>query len=249
MILSVWLWVAAIAVGEDSKIAKVDFAAISERGRALYAYDQAAWHGTDAIFALKPDMKGLSHYLCSRTSAGWQVVFPRWNDAHDQLLVLFEATESNNSGVFTARKYGEPQRASSDLIAKERALELAIADFPKPDRPYNTAILPAPDGLLYVYIYPGQTKENVWPIGGDIRYTISTDGQRIVEKRTLHQTILDMEVRPTQAGGYHSHELSGAPEDTDVFYVLNRKPSMPEFISTSGRLFVIDKEGNIESGK
>jgi hypothetical protein len=31
---------------------------VTERGQAIYAYDQCAWHGTDAIFALHPDMNG-----------------------------------------------------------------------------------------------------------------------------------------------------------------------------------------------
>jgi hypothetical protein len=226
---------------------KLDFAAVTDRGRALYAYDQAAWHGTDAIFALKPDVKGLAHYICTQTAAGWVVIFPKWNEAHDQLLAVYEATETK--GRFVARKLDTATPADAGLVAKERALELALADFPAPTRPFNTAILPAPGGNYYVYVYPGQTKEDVWPIGGDVRYTISGDGKTLMEKRKLHNAILDMQVKSKQVGGYHTHAISDVPEDTDVFYVLNRKPSMPEFVGTSKQLFVIDKDGNIEIGK
>lgn len=225
----------------------MDYAAITARGRALYAYDQAAWRGTDAIFALKPDMKGLTRYICAKTPNGWMVVFPKWNEAHDQLFTVYEAREAG--GKFVARKIERPVSLDADLVAGERALELAIADFPAPGRPYNTAILSAPGGNLFVYLYPGQTKDNVWPIGGDVRYTISSDGKTIMEKRRLHNTILDMEVKTNQKAGFHTHAITNVPEDTDVFYVLNRKPAMPELIGTAKQLFVIDQEGNIETGK
>jgi hypothetical protein len=225
---------------------KVDFAGITARGHALFAYDQAAARGTDAIFALKPDPKGLAHYVCTLTPAGWVVSVPRWNEARDELLVVYEAREK--SGKFVARKLDKPVPADSDLVAKERALELATADFPAPKRRYNMAVLPGPDGNLYVYLYPGQTREDVWPLGGDIRYTISSDGKTIVEKRKLHNSLRDYQVRNNQTAGYHLHDVTDVPEDTDVFFVLNRKPAMTEIVGTSKQLYSVDKEGKIELG-
>ena len=221
---------------------------ITERGRDLFAYDQAAWQGTDAFFQIKPETRGLAHYVCSRTPGGWVVTFPRWNETHDRLLVVYEARQVD--GKFVAMRFDKPSAAPNAIVAQERALELASKDFGTPGRPYNSAILPASDGSLYVYLYPGQTKENVWPLGGDVRYTISADGTRIVEKRRLHEAILEMEIKPDQhqVSGYHTHTVSELPEDTDVLYVLNRKPSMPEFIATGKQLFVVAKDGTIESG-
>jgi hypothetical protein len=226
-------------------------AGVTERGRALYSYDQAAWHGTDAFFTLHPETVGLTHYICMKTGAGWEVVFPKWNALHDRLLVVYEAKEASGPENYTAARYEPPREGPDDLVAKERALELAIADFAGEKRPYNTAILPAGDGNLFVYIYPGQTKNNVWPLGGDVRYTISADGKRIIEKRQLHKTILDMELDPAQhpVAGVHVHVLSDVPEDTDVFYVLNRKPSIPEYIGAGKRVFVINTDGSVAIDK
>jgi hypothetical protein len=238
---------AGVVAQEKAAEPGVDFAAITARGRALFSYDKAAWHGTDSIFALKPDTKGLAHYICTQSPSGWVVIFPQWNETHDQLLAIYEAREK--AGKFAARKLPKPVPVDADVVSKERALELAIGDFPAPNRPYNIAILPGPGGQFYVYLYPGQTKENAWPIGGDVRYTISADGKTIVEKRRLHNSLQDMEVRARQLGGYHTHAITDVPEDTDVFYVLNRKPSMPEFVGTAKQMFVIDKDGNIETGK
>jgi len=217
---------------------------VTERGRALYAYDQAAWHGTDAFFALKPDTNGLAHYICTKTATGWLVMFPKWNEAHDKLLVVYEAMETE-PGRYEARKYDPPKEAGSDLAAQERALELALADFQPPNRPYNTAVLPAPEGNFYVYLYPGQVKDTIWPLGGDVRYRISPDGKQIVEKRQLHKTILDLETKPNAVGGYHTHILTDVPEDTDVLYVLTRRPSMPEYIGAGKRVFAVNADGTI----
>jgi len=235
----------------DDKDLAAYLAGVTERGRALYAYDQAAWHGTDAFFALHPDTNELTHYICMKTPAGWEVVFPRWNETHDRLLVVYEAKAAGGPEDYTAVKYDPPREGPDDLVAKERALELAISDFGTVNRPYNTAILPAGDGNLYVYLYPGQTKTNVWPLGGDVRYTISADGKHILEARQLHKTILDLEFDPAKhpVAGSHSHVLSDVPEDTDVFYVLNRRPLVPEYIAAGKHIFIVNTDGSIEVGK
>src|SRR4051794_34654204 len=85
ILLSAVLCVPAGAIAQESRVEPAagppaDFSATTARGRALYAYDQAAWRGTDAIFALKPDTKGLAHYICTETPSGWVVVFPKWNE-------------------------------------------------------------------------------------------------------------------------------------------------------------------------
>ena len=224
---------------------------VTERGRALYEYDQAAWHGTDAFFALHPDTKGLARYICRKSASGWVVSFGKWNPAHDRFSIIYQATESGPGGKYTARKFDPPAPVVDDLVTMERALELAVGDFKGQKRPYNTAILPAPGGDLYVYIYPAQTKEDIYPLGGDVRYTVSSDGKKIIEKRELHKTILELapvaEIK--QVAGYHVHVLSDVPEDTDVLYVLNRKPSMPEYVEAGEHTFLIQPDGKIEIKK
>jgi hypothetical protein len=232
----------------NDKYLKVYLDGVTERGRALYAYDQAAWHGTDAFFALHPDTAGLTHYICRKTASGWVVSFGKWNEAHDKFFVVYEADESGKPGNYEAKKYDPPLDATNDLAAMERSLELAGADFQRQKRPYNSAILQAPGGNLYVYFYPGQTKDTIWPLGGDVRYTISADGKQIIEKRLLHKTILDIEYKPEAhlEAGFHSHILSDLPEDTDVLYVLNRQPLIPEYIGTEKKLYVVNTDGTIE---
>ena len=238
------------AVGQTVDL-KSTLAAITARGRALYAYDQAAWKGTDAVFSLKPKPKVEGHYICIKSAKGWRVIFPKWNEAHDKVMIAYEAVERAD-GNYDARAIDPPKLADKEVQAESVALELAVHDFQKPNRPYNTAILPAPGGNFYVYLYPGQIKANAWPIGGDMRYTISGDGLRILEKRQLHKAILDDEPKkgPNELAGYHFHVLTNLPEDTDVLYVLNRKPSKPEYVVSEGgkKTFLVDTDGSIIAG-
>jgi hypothetical protein len=106
-----------------------------------------------------------------------------------------------------------------------------------------------------VYVLPAQTKNGIYPLGGDVRYVMALDGSTIVEKRQLHKNILEINSGSvpkgaTPTGGYHTHILSDVPEDTDVFYVLTRRPSEPEFIVTpSKKMYEIGVDGVIREGK
>jgi hypothetical protein len=95
----------------------------------LYEYDQAAWHGTDAFFALKPDTLGLGHYLCIKQDSGWSVLFGSWNNDHSKFLIRYEADEVNHTGKYTAKKYDLPKEAPEDVSAMERSIDLVLADF------------------------------------------------------------------------------------------------------------------------
>jgi hypothetical protein len=256
MFVAVCLCATAIGANCQSADLKTTLAGITHRGRELYAYDQAATNGTDAIFALKPNTTGLTHYICMRTPKGWRVIFPKWNEAHTSVVVAYDAIETA-PGKFQAHTFDPPKAGDKQLQTYALALELAIHDFTQPKRPYNTAILPAPGGNLYVYLYPGQIKANTWPIGGDVRYTVSSDGEKIIDKRPLHKSILDAQAKPgsNEVAGYHFHVVTTLPEDTDVLYVLNRKPSMPEYIGIEDtmkpaemkKFFLINTDGSIST--
>jgi hypothetical protein len=52
------------------------------------------------------------------------------------------------------------------------------------------------------------------------------------------------------AAGFHTHVLSDVPEDTDVFFVLTRRLSLPEYIgAATKKTYTIDSDGTIYEGK
>lgn len=102
---------------------------------------------------------------------------------------------------------------------------------------------------MYVYLYPAQVKAGVYPLGTDVRYLLSPDETKIIEKRQMHKTILEYAAPADRsesvAGGYHTHVLSDVPEDTDVLLVLTRQPPVPETVGAGDYIFTIATDGKI----
>ena len=65
-----------VAAAQQSPVSAAELSAITQRGRALQAYDQAAWHGTDAAQAVVgKDTSGLEYYIAQKNASGWVVDF------------------------------------------------------------------------------------------------------------------------------------------------------------------------------
>lgn len=229
--------------------------AITARGKMLAEYDIAAWHATDVVQDLKPEAGSTRYYIAKKGEPGWIVVFGRLNDAHDKFLTVYEATQGTRPEFFTVKKNDPPIEGTDFYFYAARAFDAALKDFQAQNRPYNTYAIPSETGQLYVYVLPAQTKDGVYPLGGDVRYTFTADGSAILEKRQMHKTILEFDMKDTSKvkkieSGLHTHVLSISPEDSDVFYVLTRKPSIPEYVGTPDRkTYVIQPDGTILLGK
>jgi len=233
-----------------SNISDNELAQITERGRSLYAYDQAAWHATDAVQAINPSKVEVGRYIAHKTDKGWVVAFGHLNEARDAFVVSYIATQGMTLQEFTVEHLAAPQKDTGFYLAAARAIDLALQDFQGEKRSYNVAVLPALDGQLYVYVLPAQTKNGVYPLGGDERYLVSSDGNTIVERRRMHHDIMMFDLTSPEVSkmvaGYHVHVLSDVPEDSDVFFVLTRKPSVPEFIGVEKKMrFQIMEDGTI----
>lgn len=228
---------------------------ITERGRLLAEYDAAAWHSTDAVLALQPEKDKLGRYVARKIEGRWKVVYGRLNQAQDKFLITYEADAAETPEKFTVKKHDPPQEDAAFYLSAARAIEAALAVFSGEKRSYNAAVLPANSDQLYVYVYPAQTQADVYPIGGDVRYLITAHGSTIQETRKLHNTVLDYQ-DPFKSGkakngdkpemGVHNHILDDVPEDTDVFFAMTRKPSMPELIVTWEYTYMVYPDGTIK---
>jgi hypothetical protein len=240
----------SVGAGASSRPSATELAAITERGRMLAQYDAAAWHATDAVMATHPKANSSGRYIAHKTVAGWVVDFGRFNETGDKFLVAYEAVQTGSPAQFEVRSFDLLWEDTGWNLAAARGIAAAMRDFGKTDRPYNVAVLPAANanGNLYVYLYPAQVKEGVYPLGADVRYRISPDGTKITERRQMHKSIIesvparsDMAV----ASGYHTHVLSDLPEDTDVLLVLNRQPRVSEIVVTPSYMYTIGVDGKI----
>ena len=231
-----------------------ELAEITERGRALAEYDQAAWHATDAVQTANPKTTEGQHYIAKKENKRWTVVFGALNLDKSKFFISYGAEQLVKPKEFRVTKNEPAKEETTFYLFAARALETALADFGRGLRPYNSAVLPATGraaqdqpGLLYVYLYPAQTKAGIYPLGGDVRYLVSADGLKILNKRQMHKTVLD--VAPAKGkkmvAGYHTHVLTDQPEDTDVLHVLQQDPPVPEKIATPDFVYEIGVDGAI----
>jgi hypothetical protein len=229
----------------SSKPSETELAAISARGVLLAEYDRAAWQATDAVQAAHAVKERVGRYIGRKTDAGWVVDFGRLNQAQDKFLVAYEAVQM--SAKFEVKSFDPAREDTGWDLAAAKGIETAMRDFGATSRPYNIAVLPE-EHSMFVYLYPAQVKAGVYPLGADVRYRVSLDGMKIVEKRQMHKSVIESVTARsdiTVKVGYHSHILSEVPEDTDVFLVLTRQPRVPEIVVAGPYMFTIDVNGKI----
>ena len=222
--------------------------AITERGILLNEYDQAAWHASDVVQTANPKTVEGQHYIAKKENGRWTVVFGKLTADRNLFEIHYEALQQLKPQEFSVSEENAQRADAGFYLFAARAIELAQHDFQGVKRPYNIAVLPAPQGQLYVYIYPGQTKPRIYPLGGDVRYLVSSDGTKIVEKRQLHKSILEsppLEKAKKLAAGFHTHVLSDLPEDTDVLHVLTQDPRVPEMVGTAHFMYKVLTDGTI----
>ena len=176
---------------------KKELAAITERGRDLAGYDAAAWHASDAVQAKQPKEGSVVRYIARKIDKKWVVAFGRLDDKGEKFLIAYEATQGDKPDVFDVKEIIPPKEDTGFFLSAAKAIDTSLKDFMEhfegEQRPYNVAVLPAEKGQVWVYLVPAPTKPNVWPLGGDVRYLISADGTKVVSKRQLHKSVIEVE--------------------------------------------------------
>jgi hypothetical protein len=252
-LILVVILLACVATGNSqSSPTKAELSAITARGRMLAEYDQAAWHSTDAVVAMKPAEGSVERYIAKKNGDRWIVAYGRLSAGRDKFLVAYEATQGANPSQFTVKAFDPPREDTGFYVVGAKAIDLALNDFQRENRPYNTMVLPASSDQMYVYVVPAQTVAGVYPLGGDMRYLISSDGNTVLEKRQLHKSIIEFDTRKVThaVAGYHTHVLSDVPEDTDVFHVLRQEHPVPEYVAVSKTVvYVVQVDGTIVRAK
>jgi hypothetical protein len=225
---------------------------ISNRGRLLWQYDAIASIASDSIIARKPDAKRIGGYVARQSGDRWTVAFGYTSVTADTFFVTYEARQrANDPEVVDITAFTTPRADTGYYYRAFNAMGLARMDFGEQGRPYNAAVLESPrDHTLWVYLMPAQLRRGVYPSGNDIRYIFATDGKTIQEKRKLHNTIIEFSAPAKTASGElkattHTAVVGNLPEDTDVFHVLAREPSVADFVITDTYVFFITTDGGI----
>ncbi len=253
--MRLWLGIGLVCVGvtlacgqsangvRKEPAAQTELDQIAVRGRALAAYDQAVWHGTDAVQAMHPADGEVEMYLARPSDRGWVAGFGHLNTAGDAFLLTYEvyATDAkqplvqHHAPAFVDRTvWLEQARAFATVKALPRDLQ----------RPYNLAVLPTEGGKWFVYAYPAQTENGVYPTGADTRYLLSADGTKVEATHLMHHSLLTFEA-PKDAKTqetFRTAVIDDAPEDSDVATVL-MMGGVPSLVACKTFVYKIAADG------
>ena len=224
-----------------------ELGAITARGRAIAAYDAAAWHATDAVQALHPAKDAVRMYIGRYTSGGWEIAFGKLNDTRDAFLLAYDAEPTGDKSQPKISANPVPIAERDDWLNIARAFDLARAQM-KLSRPYNGAVLAGPDGDWYVYFYPAQTTTDSFPTGADTRFLVSHDGTKILDTHPMHISLLENQM-PKDGKvqmSFHTAVLDDAPEDTDVADTL-MMGGIPMLIACKNFTYQVQADGKIIS--
>lgn len=231
----------------DKPADTAELAQITTRGKAIAAYDNAAWHATDTVQALHPPDSEVGVYIGAPTSEGLVMGFGHLNEGGTKFLLAYEVRVRADAEHPTL-KHNEPALEDDGVwLHLARAFELVKPLVKGLGGAYNIAILPADRGKWFVYAYPAQTVNGVYPTGADTRYLISADGIRVEATHKMHYSLLSFE-KPKDdktVSTYRTAVIDDAPEDTDVATVL-MMGGVPCRVVTKKFVYQIAADGDIK---
>ena len=228
---------------------------ISARGRALAGYQRAAWTASMQLLATNPDPWQVQRYVAYHADSGWVVAFGRLNAERDTFYVSQIAIPAAVNGrrvdsTFEFQTFAEPGPDTDFLVRAARAMDVATMALGVTARASTAAAIPNEKGEWLVYLTPSADAANVWPLGDDVRYRVSSDGRRVLETHRMHVGMIEAnrdggsgDARLVAKGS--GKALRDLPEDSDVFHVLMNRPAVAEVVVTPRRRYRIDVDGSI----
>lgn len=245
---------AALAAPALAKPSEAELAAVREaeaRGAEMYAYDQAAWHSTDA---LKSDLRRNRRSLDDLRKLGFKgfVVEP---GGEGLLLATYYAEKDGKTWAlaryWVARsevKRGGLVTESEDAALSPLALQLVAIRAKSFDAgldakyslcsssPVNTIVLPPrADGTISAYILTSTVTHGVYPAGGHFRFDFGPNGEVLSHRRFTNGCVpinTNTQGGNTPVAGFITHLLDPQPTEIHVFVSYNIPVGL--FVGTVG---------------
>lgn len=167
--------------------------ATGERGRLLYAYDQAAWHGTDDLLANHKDAAPRQHggYVVDGPVEAPRIAFfdaTTHRAVYRARLVEGRIVDGRVATGAEAELTPMEQRLIAAREAARGAVLLDVTARPCAAKPFNTVVVPpsTPDGPIAVYLLTPQTTNDAVPLGGHYRIDVDAAGKAGPVQRFTH---------------------------------------------------------------
>lgn len=224
-------------------------------GRYIYRDDQFAWKASDILTGkLTADEAKTAHLnglWITHLSRGANVVrFLRDGDNGPEAVydVTFEGDGPGVLSVPQVRTLSEPE------MAQYRARKLALSSIPRPcSNRYNSVAMEDVDGNWLVWTLAATTTPGEIVYGGHYRFTISKDGNSIVQRDALSFACLRFPP-PDSAMGKPAmlavvQLVSKIPVETTVWLSLQHNTPFVVITGEKERWAVISGEMSILEGK
>lgn len=241
----------------DADLAGVQLAL--NRGQLLYAYDQAAWHGTDAMVE-DAKSQGRMDELAAK-SGGWVIraapenslEFVIFDKSQDSPKLLYAARLIEGGSKVVEHSFLDGEKAEPDAVTLRliKAHRIALAAISGKDvlrcsqKNYNIAVLPPEtDGAIPVYLLTPQIKMEEVPFGGHTRLLVAADGT-VGAAHPFTKTCLGLPSASSKDAPkalMATQLLDPLPTEVDVFTMFAAR--LPFYIGTpDGRMWSVESSG------
>ena len=257
-VLALALLLAAAARDERAAVPVAEQAAVAmatTRGALIYAYDQAAWHGTDDMLAkVREPATKVAGYIADGPAASPRLIFyDRQSTPH-----AFYVAQFRDGRLQSGRVLGPDEDRALSPANLQRLKALAAANIavrqagvrPCGSSSFNTVVLPVDpvSGVVRVYYLTPQSDRAHLPFGGHYAVDVAPDGTAGTP-HAFSRSCLEMLVQPparangaTAVGVTITHLLDPVPTEIHVFSSLAIR--LPIFVLTTTptpRLWIVER--------
>lgn len=226
--LSLFLAAAGVSFAQPA-IRSFDLETIQRLGTAIYEQDIRVARASDMLFAQKiaAQKEGLRGWIVEGDPVTMLVRFVRELDGKLEAFADIQFSPTREPKLERPADTTLPP----GQLARYRARQLATENIKRPCSPrYNVVILPDPerDGLL-VYALAATTDANSILVGGHYRFSVSKDGEKIMQADELFRSCLTLpKNQPIPKGAvpaalYMTTLVSDTPLEIHVFLGLLHK--------------------------
>lgn len=222
--------------------------AVAAKGKLLYTIDWFGSEGTDFLLS-KQVLRN------DRRLKGWIVML----DPDKKARVIFYGPQGGGYAGYHQASFSKDAAttyqdiSAQPLGAKELAFinarELVTAQFAPPcNVKYNTAVVPAADDTIAVYMLPSTQDPGEVPIGGAEVFYTDPKGEKILKHEVFFKSCLAMKKSSPDGSGQvvelvMNHITSNLPNEIHVFVSLLHK--IPLHVMTPDKVTWKVENGNI----
>ncbi|MGH6613045.1 hypothetical protein [Sphingomonas sp.] len=220
---------------KPSVIPTADLATVAARGAEIYAFDQAAWHSTDAMVARKlprESMRAIRGWVVEPAGDLLTVTYYGLNGASPYAIYVADYRDGKVVGDRVPEPAGD-RSLSAQAVRMAAAHDVAVA---QPfgacvERPFNTVTLPPRpgSGIIPVYLLTPMLQRDAYPFGGHHEVDVGSDG-RLLATRDFSKSCVVLDSPADTKGLWITHLLD--PHPTEMHVYLSLWSRQPVFVGT-----------------